>query len=268
MFAEIITIGDEILIGQVVDTNSAWLGTQLSLAGIAVKQITSISDDKQAILDTLGAAERRANIILITGGLGPTKDDITKQTLCDFFGTKLVTNNEVLAFLKNLFTSRNRPLLEVNLKQADVPENCEVLHNSNGTAPGMWFNKGGKIFISMPGVPHEMKGIFTNQALPRLKTHFDLPHIYHRTILTQGIGESFLAEMIKDWEDSLPPKGIKLAYLPNYGKVRLRLTSSGKNKTELEALVNAEADKLYALAGKYIYGEEEFGKTPPAHEQG
>jgi nicotinamide-nucleotide amidase len=266
MFAEIITIGDEILIGQVVDTNSAWLGTQLSLAGIAVKQITSISDDKQAILYTLHAAQRRADIIIITGGLGPTKDDITKQTLCEFFDTKLIRNNAVLEFVTNLFTSRNRPILEVNLKQADVPENCEVLHNAHGTAPGMWFNQNGKIFISMPGVPGEMKGIFAEQVLPRLKAHFDLPHIYHRTILTQGIGESFLAEIIKDWEDALPAKGIKLAYLPNYGKVRLRLTASGKNKSELEALVNAEADKLYALAGKYIYGEEEFGKTAPTQE--
>lgn len=268
MFAEIITIGDEILIGQVVDTNSAWLGTQLSLAGIAVKQITSISDDKQAILDALAAAEKRADLIIITGGLGPTKDDITKQTLCDFFQTKLITNQEVLEFLKHLFTSRNRPLLEVNLKQADVPENCEVLTNENGTAPGMWFEKKGKVFISMPGVPREMKGIFADRALPRLKEHFDLPHIYHRTILTQGIGESFLAEMIKDWENELPAKGIKLAYLPNYSKVRLRLTASGKNKTEVETLVNAEADKLYALAGKYIYGEEEFGKTAPTQEPG
>lgn len=266
MLAEIITIGDEILIGQIVDTNSAWLGTQLNLAGISVKQITSVSDEKNHILEALSLAEKRVDIIIITGGLGPTKDDITKHTLTEYFGTKLVTNNDVLNFVTDLFTSRNRPLSEVNLKQADVPENCEVLPNKNGTAPGMWFSRNGKIFISMPGVPREMKGVFSDFALPRLKAHFDLPFIYHRTILTEGIGESFLAEIIKDWENELPAKGIKLAYLPNYGKVRLRLSATGKNKTELETLVNKEAEKLYALAKQYIYGEEEFGKTEATQE--
>jgi nicotinamide-nucleotide amidase len=266
MLAEIITIGDEILIGQVVDTNSAWLGTQLSLAGIQVKQITSVSDEKNHILEALALAEKRAGVIVITGGLGPTNDDITKHTLCEYFNAKLVTDKQVLKFVTDLFTSRNRPILEVNLKQADIPDNCEVLFNNNGTAPGMWFNKNGKVFISMPGVPREMKGIFSEYALPKLKAFFDLPFIYHRTILTQGIGESFLAELLKDWEDALPGKGIKLAYLPNYGKVRLRLSASGKNKPELEALVNREADKLYELAGKYIYGEEKFGETPATHE--
>ncbi len=266
MLAEIITIGDEILIGQIVDTNSAWLATQLNLAGISVKQITSVSDEKNHILEALSLAEKRADIIIITGGLGPTRDDITKHTLVQFFGTKLVPNKEVLEFVTNLFTTRNKPLLEVNLKQADVPEGCEVLPNKNGTAPGMWFNRTGKIFISMPGVPREMKGIFSDYALPRLKAHFDLPFIYHRTILTEGIGESFLAEILKDWEGELPAKGIKLAYLPNYGKVRLRLSAGGKNKTELEALVNKEADRLYDLAKQYIYGEEEFGKTQATQE--
>ena len=266
MLAEIITIGDEILIGQIVDTNSAWLGTQLNLAGISVKQITSVSDNKEHILEALRLAEDRTNIIIITGGLGPTKDDITKHTLCQYFNSELVTNTEVLEFVKHLFTSRNRPLLEVNLKQADVPQNCEVLHNKNGTAPGMWFNKNGKIFISMPGVPNEMKGTFTDYALPKLKAHFDLPFIYHRTILTQGISESFLAEIIKDWENGLRSKGIKLAYLPAYGKVRLRLSATGKNKTDLETLINTEADALYKIAEEYICGEEEFGKTAPTQE--
>jgi len=266
MLAEIITIGDEILIGQVVDTNSAWLGTQLNLAGVTVKQITSVSDDKDHILEALSLAEKRAGLIVITGGLGPTKDDITKHTLCEYFNSKLVVNKEVLDFVTNLFTSRNRPLLEVNLKQAEVPANCEVLPNRNGTAPGMWFNKAGKIFISLPGVPREMKGIFSDYALPKIKSFFELPFIYHRTILTQGIGESFLAEMIKDWENGLSAKGIKLAYLPNYGKVRLRLSASGKNKNELEALVNREAETLYSLAKEYIYGEEKFGETAPTQE--
>ncbi len=266
MLAEIITIGDEILIGQIVDTNSAWLGTQLNLAGIAVKQITSVSDDKSHILEALRLAENRTDIIIITGGLGPTKDDITKHTLCEYFKAKLITNTEVLEFVKHLFTSRNRPLLEVNLKQAEVPENCEVLHNENGTAPGMWFNKNGKIFISMPGVPAEMKGIFSQYTLPKLKSFFELPFIYHRTILTEGIGESFLAKLIEDWENTLPAKGIKLAYLPGKGKVRLRLSATGKNKSDLETLVNNEADALYRIAKEYIYGEEEFGKTTPTQE--
>jgi len=266
MLAEIITIGDEILIGQIIDTNSAWLGTQLNLAGITVKQITSVSDDKTHILEALHLAEKRAGIIIITGGLGPTKDDITKHTLCEYFNTSLIENKEVLEWVKHLFTSRNRPLLEVNLKQAEVPINCEVLHNELGTAPGMWFNKNGKIFISMPGVPYEMKGIFTDYALPKLKSVFDLPFIVHRTILTQGIGESFLAEKIKDWENTLPAKGIKLAYLPTPGKVRLRLSTSGKNKTELENLVNTAVENLHKIAAEYIYGEEEFGKTAPTQE--
>jgi nicotinamide-nucleotide amidase len=266
MLAEIITIGDEILIGQIVDTNSAWLGTQLNLAGISVKQITSVSDDKEHILEALHSAETRADIIIITGGLGPTKDDITKHTLCEYFKTDLIENKEVLEWVTHIFTSRNRPLLEVNLKQAEVPKNCEVLHNANGTAPGMWFNKNGKIFISMPGVPHEMKGIFTDYALPKLKAFFDLPFIVHRTILTQGIGESFLAEKIKDWEETLPSKGIKLAYLPAQGKVRLRLSATGKNKTDLENVVNKEVETLKKLAAEYVYGEEEFGKTAPTQK--
>jgi len=266
MHAEIITIGDEILIGQIVDTNSAWLGTQLNLAGISVKQITSVSDEKAHILEALTLAEKRVDIIIITGGLGPTKDDITKHTLCEYFNSKPVVNKEVLKFVTDLFTSRNRPLLEVNLKQAEVPENCEVLHNALGTAPGMWFTKSNKVFISMPGVPTEMKGVFSDYALPKLQSHFTLPHIYHRTILTEGLGESFLAELIKEWENSLPVKGIKLAYLPAKGKVRLRLSASGKNKTELETLVNNEVKKLQTLIPQYIYGEEEFGKTAPTQE--
>jgi nicotinamide-nucleotide amidase len=264
--AEIITIGDEILIGQIVDTNSAWLGTQLNLAGITVKQITSVSDNKEHILEALQLAEKRADIIVITGGLGPTKDDITKHTLCEYFGAGLVINQEVLEWVKHLFTKRGRPLLDVNLKQAEVPDNCEVLHNAKGTAPGMWFVKDGKVFISMPGVPDEMKYIFAEHALPRLKAGFKLPFIIHRTILTEGIGESFLAEIIKDWEDGLPSKGIKLAYLPAKGKVRLRLSASGEDKTLLEKSVNNEVTKLYELAGNYIYGEETYGTTAPTQE--
>jgi nicotinamide-nucleotide amidase len=266
MLAEIITIGDEILIGQIIDTNSAWLGTQLNLEGITVKQITSVSDNKEHILEALHAAEKRADIIIITGGLGPTKDDITKHTLCGFFKVDLIENKEVLEWVTHIFTSKNKPLLDVNLKQAEVPSNCEVLHNANGTAPGMWFNRNDKIFISMPGVPHEMKGIFSNYALPKIKSLFDLPFIIHRTILTEGIGESFLAEKIKDWENTLLSKGIKLAYLPGNGKLRLRLSSTGKNKNTLETIVNKEVEILKKLVAEYICGEEEFGVTAPTQE--
>jgi nicotinamide-nucleotide amidase len=266
MQAEIITIGDEILIGQVVDTNSAWLATRLNLAGISVKQITSVSDNREHILEALALAERRAQLVLLTGGLGPTNDDITKRTLCEYFNTGLVVDDATLKFVTNLFLSRSKPLLEVNLKQAEVLEGCTVLPNANGTAPGMWIEKGDKVFISMPGVPKEMKGIFSEHALPRLRSHFELPFICHRTILTQGLGESFLAQLIAGWEEQLAPKGIRLAYLPAGGKVRLRLSAEGKNKTELEALVDREVRELYRLAKDYIYGEESYGEAPPTQE--
>ncbi|HKC68971.1 MAG TPA: competence/damage-inducible protein A [Bacteroidia bacterium] len=266
MLAEIITIGDEILIGQIVDTNSAWLGTELSNIGISVKQITSVSDDKQHILEALALAEKRADIIIITGGLGPTKDDITKYTLCEYFKTSLVMNNEVLKHVTAFFEKRKRPMLEVNNKQAEVPANCEVLFNNHGTAPGMWFNHKGKIFISMPGVPFEMKGIMRDAGFDKLKQTFALPFIYHRTILTQGIGESFLADKIKDWEDGLAAKQIRLAYLPSPGMVKLRLTAKGSDEKKLKTIVDAEADALYKIIGENIYGEEELGKATPTFQ--
>jgi nicotinamide-nucleotide amidase len=266
MLAEIITIGDEILIGQIIDTNSAWLGTELSNIGISVKQITSVSDDKQAILDSLALAEKRVDIIIITGGLGPTKDDITKHTLCEYFNTTLVVNEAVLKHVTSFFEKRNRPMLEVNLKQAEVPANCEVLFNTNGTAPGMWFSKNNKVFISMPGVPFEMKSIMQDHVLDKLKQTFILPFIYHRTILTQGIGESFLAEKLKEWENHLPKKGIKLAYLPSPGMVKLRLSAKGSDQQKLKTLVDAEAEEIYKLATDYIYGEEELGKEAPTFQ--
>lgn len=266
MQAEIITIGDEILIGQIVDTNSAWLGTQLSQLGISVKQITSVSDEKQHILSSLKDAENRADIIIITGGLGPTKDDITKHTLCEYFGSKLVMNEEVLAHVRGFFEKRNRPMLDVNIRQAEVPVNCDVLFNELGTAPGMWFVHNQKIFISMPGVPYEMKGIFTQHVIPKLKENFVLPHIYHRTLLTQGIGESFLAQKIKDIEDSLEKDNIRLAYLPSPGKVKLRLSARGEDKEGLHESVNAYAEKFYQALPEYIYGEEELGNEPPTFQ--
>ncbi len=266
MLAEIITIGDEILIGQIVDTNSAWLGTQLSNIGISVKQITSVSDDKQHILEALSLAAKRADIIIMTGGLGPTKDDITKHTLAEYFKTSLVMNDEVLKHVTAFFEKRNRPMLEVNTKQAEVLANCEVLFNKQGTAPGMWINHNNKVFISMPGVPFEMKGIMMDVGLEKLKQTFTLPFIYHRTILTQGLGESFLADKIKDWEDGLTAKEIKLAYLPSPGMVKLRLTAKGTNEQKLKTIVDAEVVELYKLLNEYIYGEEELGKAAPTFQ--
>jgi len=266
MLAEIITIGDEILIGQIIDTNSAWLGTELSNIGISVKQITSISDDKQHILEALALAEKRADIIIMTGGLGPTKDDITKHTLCQYFKTTLIVNQEVLNHVTAFFEKRNRPMLDVNLKQAEVPVNCEVLFNNHGTAPGMWFKHNNKIFISMPGVPFEMKGIMMDYGFDKLKQNFILPFIYHRTILTQGIGESFLSDKLTDWENNLAAKDIKLAYLPSPGMVKLRLSAKGDDKQKLKIVVDNEADELYKLANDYIYGEEELGKAAPTFQ--
>ena len=254
MKAEIITIGDELLIGQVIDTNSAWIGERLNSVGIKVKQISSVSDDKQHILSALAEAENRADIILITGGLGPTKDDITKHTLCQYFNTTLVPHPEIEAHIQNLFMARfKRDAAEVHLRQADLPANCTPLTNAVGTASGMWFERNGKIFISMPGVPYEMKSIVTNEALPKLKEKFTLPVIIHKTFLTQGYGESMIAEMIEPWEDALP-QHIKLAYLPSPGVVRLRLSAFGNNALQLQAEVDAQGALLEAILGNKIFG--------------
>lgn len=254
MKAEIITIGDELLIGQVIDTNSAWLGQQLSLLGISLYQRTACGDTKEQILACLHDAELRSDIIIITGGLGPTKDDITKQTLCEYFKTNLVTNDKVLAMVTSIFKNRNMPMLDINLHQAMVPKNSKVLWNRSGTAPGMWFDVNNKIFISLPGVPFEMKVIFEEEAIPLLKQKFELPTIYHRTLQTCSIGESFLAEKIKNLEENLP-NYIKLAYLPSVGTVRLRLSAHGNNKEQLIHEVELICKQFYARIGEYIYGE-------------
>jgi len=252
MLAEIITIGDELLIGQVIDTNSAWMAEQLNLVGIKVHQITSISDDQQHILTTLQEASRRAGLILVTGGLGPTKDDITKQTLCNYFDTSLVFSEDAYRNVEKLFSARGVAVTELNRLQAMVPANCTVIPNRNGTAPCMWFEKEGCIYVSMPGVPFEMKAILEEEIIPRLMNKLNQV-ILHRTILTEGVGESFLAAQIEAWENSLPPF-IKLAYLPQPGMVRLRLTACGTDRAILqEAIKKAEAD-LYPYAGKYIFG--------------
>ncbi len=237
----IITIGDELLIGQVIDTNSAWIAQELNKFGIWIKRRVAIGDVRDEIWNALDEESRHADLILITGGLGTTADDITKPVLCEYFGGKLVINNEALENVKNIFQRYlNRPLLESNLKQAEVPDVCTVIQNKRGTAPGMWFDKEGKIFISMPGVPHEMKGMMSDYVLPRLPEIFNLSAVVHRTLLTAGIGESFLADRIKDFESALPLH-IKLAYLPKFGMVRLRLTATGMDKEE----ITAEADGLF-----------------------
>ncbi len=244
--ASIITIGDELLIGQVVDTNSAWMAQELNKSGIWLKRRVAVGDNRNDIWQALDEESKHADIILITGGLGPTADDITKPLLCEYFGGKLVTDEKVLAHVKYLFEKvfkRPPPILDRNLRQADVPDVCTVLHNERGTAPGMWFEKNGKVYVSMPGVPHEMKGLMTNLVLPRLQTYFTMSAIVSRTLLTFGIGESFLAERIKDFEEALPAN-IKLAYLPNYGMVRLRLTGTGNTAEEITPQVQAQFDTL------------------------
>lgn len=257
MLAEIITIGDEILIGQIVDTNSAWMAQQLNNAGIRVKQISSVSDDRQHILTALAEASNRADIILITGGLGPTKDDITKKTLAEYFGVGMVESKEALDNVNRIFAKYNRPLLEVNRLQAEVPENCEVILNKNGTAPGMWFNHEGKVYVSMPGVPFEMMYMVEEEVIPKLKNTFTLPVIIHKTILTAGEGESFLAEKIADIEDSVPPY-IKLAYLPKLGQVRLRLSAYGDDADLLKQKVDEFAARIVERVGINVVTQEDI----------
>ncbi len=253
MKAEIITIGDELLIGQVVDTNSAWLAEQLTMIGIQVRQITSISDSREHILTTLEEAAQRAGIILLTGGLGPTKDDITKHTLCEYFDTELFFHEESFKNVERLFRQRGFEVTELNRKQAEIPAAAEPLPNPNGTAPGMWFEKDRKIFVSMPGVPFEMKPMVTNHVLHRLAKRFNSKYIVHKTILTQGVGESFLAKTIEDWEDNLP-ENIKLAYLPQPGIVRLRLTAMGDDKEKLQKELDNQDEKLRRIIPDLIFG--------------
>jgi nicotinamide-nucleotide amidase len=257
MLAEIITIGDEILIGQIVDTNSAWMAEQLNHAGIRVKQISSVSDDRGHILNALAEAATRADIILITGGLGPTKDDITKKTLAEYFNVGMVMNEAALENVTNIFKKYNRPLLEVNRLQAQVPENCEVILNKNGTAPGMWFNSAGKIYVSMPGVPFEMKYMVEEEVIPKLQAQLKLPVIIHKTILTAGEGESFLAEKIADIEDALPAN-IKLAYLPKLGQVRLRLSADGDDATLLQKDIDTWAAKIVERVSYAVVAQEDI----------
>ena len=267
MQVEIITIGDEILIGQIVDTNSAFMGQLLNLNGISVKQISSVSDNREHIIKALDEAKGRADIILITGGLGPTKDDITKKTLCEYFNTTMRFDEGAYKDVENLFATYGKEVTPINRKQAEVPAICEVIRNANGTAPGMWFDVNGKVYVSMPGVPYEMKAMMKEQVIQKLKARFKFPHIFHKSVLTQGIGESHLSETIEDWEDSLAADNIKLAYLPAPGMVRLRLSTKGDYDKILRENVERKIEELRKIIPQYIYGYETFGEEKETLQQ-
>ena len=254
--AEIITIGDELLIGQTVDTNSAWIGSELSLAGIRVNRITSISDNREEIKSALDESSSRAGIILITGGLGPTSDDITKETLCEYFGGKMVLSEEVLTEVTERLRRRNFPMNENNRRQALVPDSCTVLQNRTGTAPGMLFEKNDRLFISMPGVPFEMKYIMREHVLPMISKRYQGNFIIHRNIMTFGTFEALLAERLEPFERELP-SGIRLAYLPEQGVIKLRLTASGDSEQTIRNMVEQQVEKLYRILPDVIYGEDE-----------
>lgn len=255
MNCEIITIGDELLIGQVIDTNSAWMARELNPMGIAVRQITSVSDKEEHIVSALELASKTAAVIIMTGGLGPTKDDLTKNTLCRYFNSELRFDEDVYGDVKKLFAERGFEVTETNRQQAMVPVAAQVLRNQRGTAPGMWFEKNGVIYVSLPGVPYEMKHLMENEVLPRLRKSFDLPPVMHKTLLTQGIGESTLSDKISSWESALP-KDLKLAYLPSPGMVRLRLSLVGANEVTRKML-EKETEKLRALIATNYFGEDE-----------
>ncbi|HVN59580.1 MAG TPA: competence/damage-inducible protein A [Bacteroidales bacterium] len=256
MKAEIISIGDELLIGQTVNTNASWIGAELSKIGFSITRCVAIPDSKEDILNALSAAKGKVEIALITGGLGPTSDDITKSVLCEFFGTRLVSNQVVLEMITTMMTRRNFQMNENNRRQADVPENCRVLLNETGTAPGMWFEKGGTIFVSMPGVPPEMKHIMTERVLPELKTRFVSQAIVHKNIMTYGMPEAKLAGVLAVFESELPPT-VKLAYLPSYGIIKLRLTGKGESFEAVRDSVSVQAGKLCKIIGDLVYGEDE-----------
>jgi nicotinamide-nucleotide amidase len=258
LFASILTIGDELLIGQVIDTNSAFIAQELNKIGVHIKHRLAVGDNWDDIWDALDEVSKQADIILITGGLGPTADDITKPLLCKYFNGNMIVHEPTLQYVTHIFENiLKRPMIERNIKQAEVPDVCTVLLNERGTAPGMLFEKDGKIFIAMPGVPHEMKWIMTNHVIPLIPTKFTTDHIEHRTLLTAGIGESFLAELIKDWEVKLPTN-IKLAYLPNYGMVRLRLTANGFDKNVLIEHIEKEFATLQQFVHEYLVVAEDI----------
>lgn len=258
MTAEIITIGDEILIGQIVDTNSSFIAKELNKIGVSVHQMTSVQDERRHILQALSEAKSRVEIVIVTGGLGPTKDDITKHTFCEFFNDTLVLDDSVLNNVEDLFKRyiTSTPISDINRNQALVPSKATVLHNAYGTAPGMWIEEDETVFISLPGVPFEMKNLVSNAVIPKIIERFERPHIIHKTVVTYGLGESAIAKKIEHWEENLP-SFIKLAYLPNLGKVRLRLSAKGPDRDILEKAIEIESQKLTPLIGDIIYGFED-----------
>ncbi|MAD98052.1 MAG: competence/damage-inducible protein A [Flavobacteriaceae bacterium] len=254
MNAEIVTIGDEILIGQIVDTNSQWIAQQFNKIGVSVFQITSIQDDKEHILTTLKEAQERADVVIITGGLGPTKDDITKKTLAEYFDhDEMIEYPEVIAHIKRMFKRFNIPFKPIQNQQALLPSKATLLMNHFGTAPGMWFHENNTVFVSLPGVPYEMKALMKGEVLPRIQKQFKLPFILHKTLMTYGQGESTIAERIEHFEDTLPTS-IKLAYLPSFGRVRLRLTAKGPEKEPLETLLHMKVEELKGLVSDIYVG--------------
>ena len=253
---EIITIGDEILIGQIVDTNSAWMAVELNKAGFQLAQITSVHDEADHIKKALDEALLRADVVLMTGGLGPTKDDITKQTLCEYFGTKLVFNPEVLENIQQIYHTRQSVMNELTKSQAMVPENCTVIQNRAGSAPITWFEKEGKVIVSMPGVPLEMKKVMSEEIIPRLQKYFKTPAIIHKTVQVYGIPESQLALRLTEWENALP-EYLHLAYLPNFGIVKLRLSGAGQDEYKLEEAINQQIETLKSILGESIFAYED-----------
>lgn len=252
---ELISIGDELLIGQTINTNASWMGAQLASLGYKVNHVATISDQEEAIVAALQTAVSRSQLVLITGGLGPTKDDITKKVLCNFFRTELVINETVLAHVASFFEKRNRPMLEVNRQQAAVPKSATILFNEEGTAPGMLFEHNGTVVVSMPGVPYEMKHIFSHRVIPFIEERYGKQPVIQKTVLTQGIGESFLADRMKDWEERIANDGLSIAYLPSPGMVKVRLTSF-KGAADWP-LIDAYFDELRVAIPKHVYGEGE-----------
>lgn len=252
MKVELISIGDELLIGQTINTNAAWLGQELAMIGASVDKCTVIRDSREEILSNVDASLKNVDLVIVTGGLGPTRDDITKYTLCEYFETDLEINQEILEHIMAYFRDRNREMLDTNVQQAALPKDAKVLFNENGTAPGMWFEKNGKVLISLPGVPFEMKGIMKGEGFDRICDHFHLDSIYYRTVLTQGIGESFLAERIADIENEIRESGFGFAYLPSPGFVRLRITAAKNDKdaSKIDEFIQQLTDRL----PNYIYG--------------
>jgi len=257
MRAELVSIGDEILIGQIVNTNAVFLAKELNSIGVEIAQISSISDQKDVIIEALNEARKRADIIIMTGGLGPTKDDVTKHTLCEYFDDHLIKYEEVLKHIENIFSKYvTTPISDMNRDQANLPSKASILPNRYGTAAGMWFVDQGQVFVSLPGVPYEMEALVKNEVLPKIQKQFILPALYHKTILTYGLGESLIAERIEDWEENLP-EPIKLAYLPSLGRVRLRLSSKGANLETLKKQIDDEIKKVIPLIEDIFFGTED-----------